>query len=230
MEYWWYVHRLVLITSQDGLVFGQNIMWTGYECWAESEYMFSDGSVVCAASVDRYRKTHIIDTIDARQVRDPFTSFTYDFHTFSFFEIIFKVVDMPSNLQERDFVGTPYVPVMFCFLSNLVILAVFPTGEDKIRHYLATRNVKGFDLPSFVRDVCSLTPTVLGLACWSKSALQRLRLTEALEPTRGIKGLFKGKFQYMHPGKDTMELRSSIPSCLYGCIQKNTWQDHTNAR
>ncbi|GJZ06013.1 retrovirus-related pol polyprotein from transposon TNT 1-94 [Tanacetum coccineum] len=31
--------RLVLITSQDGLVFGQNIMWTGYECWAESEYM-----------------------------------------------------------------------------------------------------------------------------------------------------------------------------------------------
>ncbi|GJZ61774.1 hypothetical protein Tco_0617911, partial [Tanacetum coccineum] len=61
MEYWWYVHRLVLITSQDGLVFGQNIMWTGYECWAESEYMFSDGSVVCAASVDRYRTTHIID-------------------------------------------------------------------------------------------------------------------------------------------------------------------------
>ncbi|GJS08000.1 hypothetical protein Tco_0364796 [Tanacetum coccineum] len=34
------VVMLVLITSQDGLVFGQNIMWTGYECWAESEYMF----------------------------------------------------------------------------------------------------------------------------------------------------------------------------------------------
>ncbi|GJZ63912.1 hypothetical protein Tco_0620333 [Tanacetum coccineum] len=33
------VVMLVLITSQDGLVFGQNIMWTGYECWAESEYM-----------------------------------------------------------------------------------------------------------------------------------------------------------------------------------------------
>ncbi|GJU18324.1 hypothetical protein Tco_1146290 [Tanacetum coccineum] len=63
MEYWWYVHRLVLITSQDGLVFGQNIMWTGYECVAESEYMFSDGSVVYAASVDRYRTTHIIGPV-----------------------------------------------------------------------------------------------------------------------------------------------------------------------
>ncbi|GJZ98567.1 hypothetical protein Tco_0671020, partial [Tanacetum coccineum] len=33
------VVMLVLITSQDGLVFGQNIMWTGYECWIESEYI-----------------------------------------------------------------------------------------------------------------------------------------------------------------------------------------------
>nr|GEU89275.1 hypothetical protein [Tanacetum cinerariifolium] len=36
------------------------------------------------------------------------------------------------------------------------------TGEEKIRHYLATRNVKALDLPSFIRDVCPSTPTVLG--------------------------------------------------------------------
>ncbi|GJY29867.1 hypothetical protein Tco_0405634 [Tanacetum coccineum] len=48
------------------------------------------------------------------------------------------------------------------------------------RHYLPTRNVKALDLPSFVRDVCRLTLTVLRLACWSKSALQGLRLIEVI--------------------------------------------------
>ncbi|GJZ86823.1 nucleotide-binding alpha-beta plait domain-containing protein, partial [Tanacetum coccineum] len=69
--------------------------------------------------------------------------------------------------------------------------SAFPTGEDKIKHYLATRNVKltllcflGLDLASFVRDVCPLTPTVLGLACWSKAPLQGLRLTEVIDDTK----------------------------------------------
>ncbi|GKA31009.1 hypothetical protein Tco_0717314 [Tanacetum coccineum] len=52
--------RLVIITSQDGLVFGQNIMWTGYECWAESEYIFLDLTTVIT-----HNATYQADDLDA---------------------------------------------------------------------------------------------------------------------------------------------------------------------